>query len=351
MHRVTPLRSEIKVDQRVVFYPSFGYLDEDSRTWKITIRGAIYEPASDDVRKKMLVRLLRRAMKVSARDLESEIFRQRVSDFLVIHKRGKRVAIRVGPKTYALRRKSKRDGHFGGTLRLSVDEVRELEQAGHLEDGWLDFETVARGGDNRSFGGRSQLVGRTGISVISDIDDTIKHSNVSSRRTLLANTFLREFESIPGMARLFQSWAARGSVFHYVSSSPWQLYIPLAELCTDDGFPTGTYHLRTVRLRGPRVLTLLFPNRWGKRRTIRSILKAFPRRKFVLVGDSGERDPEIYGAAGRRHPQQVARILIRHLRGQTVDHQRFRRAFRRIHRDKWKLFDDSREIEDLLPDG
>ena len=54
--------------------------------------------------------------------------------------------------------------------------------------------------------------------------DTVKVSNVN-KRELLANTFLREFTPIEGMAALFRRWGrAHGAVFHYVSASPWQLW-------------------------------------------------------------------------------------------------------------------------------
>ena len=55
--------------------------------------------------------------------------------------------------------------------------------------------------------------------------------------------------------------------------------------------------------------------RSGKLSVIRALFKTFPQRRFLLVGDSGEHDPEIYGAMARRFPQQVAGIFIRQLDG------------------------------------
>ncbi|KAI7884280.1 hypothetical protein K492DRAFT_125198, partial [Lichtheimia hyalospora FSU 10163] len=40
------------------------------------------------------------------------------------------------------------------------------------------------------------------------------------------------------------------------------------------------------------------------------IVKDFPKRKFILVGDSGERDPEIYRMLYDRFPDQIIKIFI-----------------------------------------
>ena len=330
--------------QSVVIYPSFGCLDRAERIWKIQIRGAVFEPFYDDYRGRLLVRLLRRAMKAESDILESEIFRQRVSTFLAQHERGKRIAIRVGDKTYCLRRRTRHNGHFRGILRLSLREVEHLRRTRHIRNNCLHFQVIARRGDPRLFAGKSQLIPPTGLSVISDIDDTMKRSDVPCRSELLVNTFLREFESVPGMSELYRHWAEQGAKFHYVSSSPWQLYQPLEELFRHAHFPPGSYHLRTLRLKDPRVISLLLPTRWGKQRIIRSILRSFPRRRFILVGDSGERDPELYGAAARRYPERIARIYIRDLATRSMGRQRIRRAFRGHPMGLWRIFDDAEQL-------
>ena len=120
--------------------------------------------------------------------------------------------------------------------------------------------------------------------------------------------------------------------------------VPLAELCQTHDFPLGTYHLRTLRLKDLRVLGLLIPGPWGKRKAIRSILRAFPQRRFILVGDSGQKDPELYGGVARKHDGQVSRIFIRSLDGRWLHPDRVRRAFRGVRRDVWRVFRDSDEV-------
>jgi Phosphatidate phosphatase APP1, catalytic domain len=55
------------------------------------------------------------------------------------------------------------------------------------------------------------------LVLVSDIDDTIKVSNVSKKELLLENTFFREFRAVPGMSSLYRRWARqRPLILHYV---------------------------------------------------------------------------------------------------------------------------------------
>jgi phosphatidate phosphatase APP1 len=90
-----------------------------------------------------------------------------------------------------------------------------------------------------------------------------------------------------------------------------------------------------------RVLLL---RRSGKVHVIRSLLKAYPQRRFLLVGDSGERDPEIYGAMARRYPQQVAGVYIRRLSDEPKQATRLARAFRRLDPSLVRLFAEADEL-------
>ena len=345
----TPSLANITNSQQVVFFPTFGHLDEDGQTWNIAIRGSVFEPDLLDYRRRLLVRVLRRLLDLRESELNSDIFKQRVGAFLTSGEAGKRIVIRVGSQTYHLKKKSNRNGHFSGKLRLSAEEAGFLELSGQLNDGWLQFDTTTTGSNapNRFFG-KAQLISETGISVISDIDDTIKHTNVLRRRSLLTNTFLRKFQPIPGISELYRSWAEQGAAFHYVSSSPWQLYQAIADHCHEEGLPEGTFHLRSIRFRDPSIFRLFVARRWRKRRVIMSIFRTFPSRSFLLVGDSGEKDPEIYGAIARKFPHQVKKIYIRQLKNQSFNPLRYGKAFRHLPRDSWKIFQDPGEIPQSL---
>ena len=71
---------------------------------------------------------------------------------------------------------------------------------------------------------------------------------------------------------------------------------------------------------------------------------------MVLVGDSGERDPEIYGNVARLYPKRVVQIFIRAVKGEKPDDERFLKAFKGVPRDKWLIFTDpARELPRTLP--
>jgi len=198
--------------------------------------------------------------------------------------------------------------------------------------------------DQRRFTGKVQLLTPEGLSVISDIDDTIKVSIVTDKRELLANTFLREFREVPGMARAYGRWAEAGAAFHYVSSSPWQLYPALSTFMARTGFPPGAFHLKSFRLKDRTFFDLFAAPEDTKIPTIESILAAYPGRRFVLVGDSGEKDPEVYGTIARRHRGQVAHVFIRDVSPQNEQGERFAAAFSGFPESSWTVFRAADEL-------
>ena len=218
------------------------------------------------------------------------------------------------------------------------------EELGAFGDGAsLPFTAVMGESEHREFGGEVRLVGSNGFSVISDIDDTVKVSHVMDRRQLLENTFLLDFVAAPGMAGTYRRWASSGASFHFVSSSPWQLYAPLTEFLDATGFPWATLNLKLVRFRDETLFDLFKEGTETKPPIIRSILDRYPDRRFVLVGDSGERDPEVYAELMRERPARIQRIYIRNVTGEAADNERFAALFDGIDTERWRLFE--------MPDG
>ena len=68
----------------------------------------------------------------------------------------------------------------------------------------------------------------------------------------------------------------------------------------------------------------------------------------MLVGDSGESDPEIYGALALKYPAQIQAIYIRDVTGEPRDSNRYRTAFKEVPPARWKLFRNGFEIKDHL---
>jgi len=335
-------------DQQIILFPAIGQQVDDGAAWKINISGAVIEPGKVPFPKRMMLPILRRAMRAPRDAFDSEIFKTRIQAFAAAASRGRRIAIRVGNALHLLPRPTTRSGLFEGVVYVPAEET------GADSRGWLSFTVIAaRSSDGKASAlectGRAQLVPPVGMSIISDIDDTIKHSGVTNRRALLRNTFLREFQPIFGMAELYREWSQQGAALHYVSSSPWQLYNPLAALCGDDPtsqekFPDGTFHLRYFRLADHMFRRFLFVRRRGKAKVIHKIVESFPGRKFVLVGDSGERDPEIYVDVARRFPDQVTRVFIRNLVERPVNRARHRRLVKRLADGVLSTFQHAHEL-------
>jgi phosphatidate phosphatase APP1 len=186
--------------------------------------------------------------------------------------------------------------------------------------------------------------------VISEIDDTIKVTQVQDRKLLLRRTFLEPFKPVPGMAEIYRAWAEKsGAQFCYVSASPWQLFLPLSEFMKSNGFPGGVFYLKKFRWKDESFLSPFESPEHYKPAAIEPLLKQFPRRQFVLVGDAEEQDPEIYAGLARRYPQQIARILIRDATGEPANSERYQTAFRGLPPGLWQVFRAPAEIADSCP--
>ena len=116
---------------------------------------------------------------------------------------------------------------------------------------------------------------------------------------------------------------------------------------TLSGFPVGSYHLRSYRFGDPSVFKVFISKKRNKYNIIKSIFRMFPQRRFVLVGDSGEKDAEIYGKVARKFPNQVERILIRRVEGRAWTRYRVAKAFRKVPMELWQTFRVPTQIRDL----
>ncbi len=318
----------------VRLFPTFGHRSGDGRRWVIAVRAWVYRPREGHGEG---LREFRERLGLGPDDAERSPFRSRARGFLAHNQDGRRVAVLVAGKVFALGRTGA-DGHVEGTVSVEAAAVSGRTEVRGVTEGWLPIRTLMAGGQGQTFAGAAQLIGETGLSVISDIDDTIKVTRVSDRRELLANSFLREFQAVPGMAEAYRRWARAGAAFHYVTASPWQLYEPLARFLEEGGFPAGSFHMKAFRWKEASFIRLFASPQESKPAAIEPILAAFPRRRFVLVGDSGERDPEIYGALARKYPDRVAAVFIRAVSGAGLQPERFTRAFDGVARDRWKVF-------------
>ena len=353
--------TNLKLDEQIVFYPSVAQrVMGETNLWRATIRGCVFEPE----KQQLLVAAFREAMELKTEEMtsaQSVVFGERARLFLVDHERGKKVFIRFGTNEFFVG-KSGADGRFTGEIFFADSSA-------------MSFTAILMSNDKREFKGTIFPLEAEGLSVISDIDDTIKITEVRDRKATLRNTFLREFQSVSGMAEFYQALAGKpltrpsatlsssdgerdgvrglpedygdqtnSVAFHYISASPWQLYKPLAAFVAANDFPAGTFELKQFRWKDRSFFSLFASPEKYKPGVIEPVLKQFPKRKFFLIGDSGERDPEIYGALVRKFPEQIIRILIRDVTKEAADSERYQKAFRDVSPDNWQLFREPGEI-------
>ncbi len=213
----------------------------------------------------------------------------------------------------------------GGTVAGRCDRQGYLDvpvDAGELTPGWHDLTVSA------SWRGSSAAVPvpvlvvdpDAALAVISDLDDTVIETGITRGLEFLRLTLFTSVTDrtpLPGAAELYRALtAARGGpdrpVF-YLSTSPWNLYELLARFLLLRGFPAG-----------PLLLTDWGPSRTNlfritaeehKLTLIRALLAEHPGLRVVLVGDTGQLDPEIYATVAMESPDRVRAVYVRRTAG------------------------------------
>ncbi len=154
------------------------------------------------------------------------------------------------------------------------------------------------------------------FGVISDVDDTVLQTGATdllsaAKKTFLGNARTRlPFEGVAGFYKaLHQGTDGNTNPLFYVSSSPWNLYDVLVEFFELNDIPLGPLMLRDWGLTPDELL----PTSHGAHKlgAIQKILSTYPQLPFILIGDSGQEDPEIYHEIVHTHPDRILGIYIR----------------------------------------
>lgn len=158
------------------------------------------------------------------------------------------------------------------------------------------------------------------FGVISDIDDTIMHTGLTSRfkwKVAKNTVFKRAEKRVPleGAADFYKmlqnGGAANGcNPTFYVSHGPWNLYRYLEVFLKKNDFPKGAILLRDFVNPFAKKYK---PEKPQKQKEIINILKTYPKLPFILIGDSGEHDPDIYTEIAEAHPERILAIYLRNV--------------------------------------
>jgi phosphatidate phosphatase APP1 len=154
--------------------------------------------------------------------------------------------------------------------------------------------------------------------VVSDIDDTVMHTGVANKAAMLWRLFVQDAEDrtvFPGVSHLYRALHAgaggdEANAMLYVSRAPWGIYDLLETFFQRHDIPVGP---------------ILFLREWGiswrhpfprravdhKRVLIEAMMGLYGKVPFVLIGDSGQHDPEIYHRLVQEFPARVRAVYIR----------------------------------------
>lgn len=156
--------------------------------------------------------------------------------------------------------------------------------------------------------------------VVSDIDDTVVFTGVANKMMMMWRLFVSGAKSrvaFPGVAALYAGLHTGASgrdrnPMLYVSRGPWSIYEVLDTFFNHHRIPNGP---------------VLFLRHWGltlqsplprravnhKYDLIRTMLSIYEDRSFILIGDSGQHDPEIYSRLVQENPGRIQVVYIRNV--------------------------------------
>jgi len=217
----------------------------------------------------------------------------------------------------------------------------------------------------------------SGWGVVSDIDDTIKHTGCLSKSESFINTFAKEFHEIPGMPGFYQHLSTvlntlpqqKGSfgfapptsnvLFTYLSASPIFIADPLTAFIKKAGFPTGALILENALIYNPLEMSRIRDLLTYKVDKAQQLLKDFSEKNWVFVGDSGQMDPAVYANLYlqlSKNPNKKICIYIRAVSGVQKDKEairndprRFMTDFRGVPPAKWVVFDKPSDLDGVDP--
>ncbi|GEQ85483.1 hypothetical protein ULMS_09910 [Patiriisocius marinistellae] len=211
-----------------------------------------------------------------------------------------------------------------GYYKISED-VEDLSSLIN-EEGWLHYEVKYEDeisgriiNHNNKFPGEMLIPkDNSEYGIISDIDDTILHTGVVSKFKwrLIVNTLFKRAERrspLEGAADFYHklhrgSDGEKANPVYYVSHSPWNLYRYLEVFLMKNTFPKGPILLRTLsNFFGKKSLD----EKPQKQKEIIQLLEMYPEQQFILIGDSGEHDADIYIEIAEAFPNRIKAIYLR----------------------------------------
>ncbi|MDH7911858.1 phosphatase domain-containing protein [Winogradskyella sp. SYSU M77433] len=224
------------------------------------------------------------------------------------------------PNNKIIKVKTDDSGYF-----IAEENIENLKSLTN-DEGWLSFElsyndvNIKRTIQNQNrFPGELLIPSsKAQFGVASDIDDTILHTGVVSilKWRVIYNSIFRHAKNripLEGAADFYHKLhrgvsGENANPIFYVSHSPWNLYRYLDLFLRQNNFPKGPILLRSLSNLLKRKSQDEKPQ---KQKEILHLLKTYPNLPFILIGDSGEHDPDIYMEIAEEYPDRILAIYLR----------------------------------------
>jgi hypothetical protein len=155
----------------------------------------------------------------------------------------------------------------------------------------------------------------TSTILISDIDDTLLHSNIRNKihqfRTLLF-TKMEKRRAVTDTHDLIRRLESQGAASFYLSNSEQNLYPLIYRFLRHNDFPAGPLFLRQWRtVRDVFRSRYALPKNAHKLGTLQNLMELFPDKQYILIGDNTQHDLSIYLETALKHPDKIKSIVIR----------------------------------------
>lgn len=272
-----------QADLEIVLYAAYGTGSKALVEGRVITREDRSEPALDDDRSRNLARTMRALVNEEHADVP--------------------VTVGIGGSSWTAR--SDREGYF----RLLIDDLPAVGA------GWNTVNATAPGGVGT--GSLLMIPAQNVHGLISDVDDTVLVSDVNDKSRLLANSLLLNHlqrEPVEGVPPAYRTLLARNAdagaaPLFYLSASPRQIQSGIQSFLDHHDFPRGVLITKRVTNdASSEPLENQFAYKIGK---LVEVFERLPHVSFVLVGDDGEQDPEVYETLRRRYGARVSAIWIR----------------------------------------
>jgi phosphatidate phosphatase APP1 len=172
------------------------------------------------------------------------------------------------------------------------------------------------------------------LIVVSDIDDTLLHSNVTNSllkfRTLMF-TSMEDRKAVVSMKNLIEGLHRGGAEPFYVSNSEQNLYPLIYRFLMHNGFPPGPLFLKPMRkVRDVFRAIKVEEREVHKMKMLQEIIQLFPEKKYFLLGDNTQLDLKIYLKIAEHHPKNIRYIIIRKVLGKSHSESYLRETAERL---------------------